>query len=161
MLKAIILLSLFGFSVCTLADESNYDDWKKSYEKGECKAVTGDAWHNDMDLVLQCAPSPTVENLRVTAEAVDYSGEKISAQVSIENSNPYPVHIKFLTVDGLDDLQNTVGYCSERVSFPMLSGDKVTTRMSCTLQILPSSDGATHQPLTNIQGFKFVAAPQF
>lgn len=159
--KVTILLSLLGFSICAFSDDTKYDDWKKNYERGECKAVVGNLSNVDTDTVLQCAPSPTVERLIVTGETLDYLGDTVNAQVTIENSNAYPVFVEFLTVDGLDELRNMIGYCSERVSLPIQAGDKITTQLSCSLQILPSADGVKLQPLTNIQRFKFVASPQF
>lgn len=161
MLKSLILLSHFFFSASAFSNETEYGGWKEAYERGECKAASGDPFRAGMDVVLQCAPSPTVANLKVTAEAVNYSSATIDAQLSIENLNTYAVHIEFLTVDALDHFNNTVGFCSERVSLPVQPGEKVKAVLSCAPESLPLSDGTKQQSLTDIQGFKFVAAPQF
>ena len=152
-----------GFLIFTLpfsvtAADPDTAEWSKQYERPKC--YSNDPPTGDVDLF--CTRSPTAAKLIVKDESLSLVSGVVSATLTIQNTNAYPVLVEYVSVDALTEADVPRASCTETVSFAMQSGETRKTALNCALERLPSEDGtveAVPQSASEVQEFEFFAAP--
>ena len=126
----------FFFVICVLPSIVTADDWSVNYERAKCNSNSDPTG----DVKLVCAESETVRNLQISLSQEELSSSDFFAVANIENNNEYPVLVKTILIDALDQTERVVGFCSNRVNKSLYSGQSIKFKIGCSFQaVLPEN----------------------
>lgn len=78
----------------------------------------------------------------MTVTAIDelLDNGEYSAKTYIHNKNRYTVRVRTIVVTARNSEGDPVGFCGADVDLKLMPGDKVSTRIRCTIQPLGGSE---------------------